>query len=66
MPPNRLDSTLKELSQLYPDSYLMGDSGLLDEPDVAKNVDGGSKKVSDGEVPLIPFDQLCAIAFYFW
>ena len=63
MPPNRLDSTLKELSQLYPDSYLMGDSGLLDEPDVAKNVDGGSKKVSDGEVPLIPFDQLCAIAF---
>ncbi len=63
MPPNRLDSTLKELSQLYPDSHLLGDSGFFDEPDITRNADGGAKKVSDDDVPLIPFDQLCAIAF---
>jgi acyl-coenzyme A synthetase/AMP-(fatty) acid ligase len=63
MPPNRLDSTLDELTQLYPDSYLLGDAEVSDEAENGKSSDGGAERVSSDQVPLIPSDQLCAIAF---
>jgi acyl-coenzyme A synthetase/AMP-(fatty) acid ligase len=63
MPPNRLDNTLEELSQLYPDSYLLGDGEYSDEFVDGKDVSSEADKILIDEVPLIPADQLCAIAF---
>lgn len=67
MPPNRLVRTLEQLAEKYPDSYSLGESGLLE-----KELDGEAERKSHrtipiGEynngVPMIPADQLCAIAF---
>lgn len=58
MPPNRLDSTLAELAQSYPDSYCLDDAVLNAAAGAEESADTG-----DGEFPLIPAGQLCAIAF---
>lgn len=63
MPPNRLDKTLEELSQLYPDSYVLGDTEFSDGLIEGKDPDREADKIPGDEVPLIPADQLCAIAF---
>jgi len=63
MPPNRLTKTLEQLAKNYPDSYSLGESDLLNEK--ANRYSHNPVPVTDyrGEVPLIPIDQLCAIAF---
>jgi len=63
MPPNRLDNTLKELAQQYPDSYTLGTSGFS-----YQEIENGTFRGKPGEFqnddnPLIAADQLCAVAF---
>lgn len=63
MPPNRLDHTLEELAQQYPDSYKLGACGLS-YPEIRKGVFRGKPgQFQDDDIPLISADQLCAIAF---
>ena len=63
MPPNKLESTLDELRLSYPDSYFLGDSGLFETAGASEAPVAGSADLPSDEIPLIPADQLCAIAF---
>ncbi len=63
MPPNRLDKTLQDLAQQYPDSYFLGDGEFADVGVDGINRHAGRHKIAGGDIPLIPVDQLCAIAF---
>jgi acyl-coenzyme A synthetase/AMP-(fatty) acid ligase len=56
MPPNRLQKTLDQLKGKFPDSYFL-DQGVVR----AGIAEPAGKAVP--EVPAIPADQLCAIAF---
>ena len=56
MPPNRLSSTLSQLSADYPDNYQ-----LLDDDLQLLEAEGSAS--GDFEVPTIPLEQLCAVAF---
>ncbi len=63
MPPNRLDSTLAELTQQYPDSYTLGTIGFS-----YKEIENGAFRgkpddIRDEDIPLISAEQLCAVAF---
>lgn len=63
MPPNRLESTLEELAQQYPDSYTLGATGFS-----YQEIENGTFRGKPGEfqhddIPLIPANQLCAVAF---
>jgi len=63
MPPNRLATSLEQLVQAYPDSYTTGDSGQ-DGSELRSSMP--EHDLNSGnliEVPEIPSDQLCAIAF---
>jgi len=67
MPPNRLVKTQEQLARKYPDSYSLGESDLL-EKELKREVDRNSLWTKpageyNGEVPVIPADQLCAVAF---
>ena len=55
MPPNRLPRTLEDLAGIYPDSYSLSDRDFADET--------GDWAGQAYEIPVIPADQLCAIAF---
>ena len=59
MPPNRLPATLQQLGSKYSDNYLLTDE------DVSRWDNTADHDVANShfEVPLIPLDQLCAIAF---
>ncbi len=61
MPPNRQRQTLQNLAQEYADCYAFGDTGLDDIECVDSNL--AVKGTIDSDVPGIPDDQLCAIAF---
>jgi acyl-coenzyme A synthetase/AMP-(fatty) acid ligase len=63
MPPNRLRATLEEILEEYQDSYILSDCGLRDF-DVAAAVTAHTVP-ADGHAPcpVIPDQQLCAIAF---
>jgi len=63
MPPNRLTKTLEQLARNYPDSYSLGESDLLNEKANRKSHNPVPVMDYRSEVPLIPIDQLCAIAF---
>jgi len=63
MPPNRLDSTLKELAQQYPDSYTLGTTGFSYQEIENGTYRAGPGEIQDDDNPLVPADQLCAIAF---
>jgi acyl-coenzyme A synthetase/AMP-(fatty) acid ligase len=63
MPPNRLDNTLKELAQQYPDSYTLGAVGLSHQEIESETCLGEPAEFQDTDIPLIPADQLCAVAF---
>ena len=55
MPPNRQPRTIEQLFQTYPDCHVIGESdGVAPRQTVAE---------SKIEIPKIPADQLCAIAF---
>lgn len=59
MPPNRLPATLQQLAQQYPDSYsLVDDDALLSA--IFAHSDADQTAV---EIPTIPVNQLCAVAF---
>lgn len=69
MPPNRLPATVQQLGSKYPDNYSLTDE---DVSQLDASQKGGSQlgipvdqsMASDCfEVPLIPTDQLCAVAF---
>ena len=53
MPPNRQPNTVRQLQELYPDSYRVGEEGV--EPTFAN--------ATDTRIPDIADEQLCAIAF---
>lgn len=53
MPPNRQPNTIRQLQELYPDSYLVGEGGV--EPTFTN--------ATDTRMPDIADEQLCAIAF---
>lgn len=53
MPPNRQPYTLRQLQELYPDSYVIGDGG--EEP--------AAQPAGDASIPDIDDEQLCAVAF---
>jgi acyl-coenzyme A synthetase/AMP-(fatty) acid ligase len=55
MPPNRLQKTLDQLERSYPDSYFL-------DQDVVSAGTGAEEPAGDA-APMIPADQLCAIAF---
>lgn len=64
MPPNRLDGTLNELTLAYPDSYTLSDAGKTGETNsVEPNDTDPDVCQHDGPFPMVPDDQLCAIAF---
>lgn len=63
MPPNKLDATLEDLTKSYPDSYFLGGTELSADLESRKNPGVETEKTSYDEVPFIPSDQLCAIAF---
>lgn len=58
MPPNRLHKTLDQLAEKYPDSYFIDNLELFVRVD-----DKDGSGYQGGDVPLIPDEQLCAIAF---
>lgn len=62
MPPNKLQSTLDELIQSYPDSYFLEISELSETLSAIPPATGGDT-APDDEIPLIPAGRLCAIAF---
>jgi acyl-coenzyme A synthetase/AMP-(fatty) acid ligase len=55
MPPNRLPRTLEDLAGIYPDSYSLSDRDFAEKT--------GDCAGQANEIPAIPADQLCAIAF---
>lgn len=59
MPPNRLPATLQQLGSEYPDYY------LLSNEDVSEWDKSAGQTLTDSpfEIPAIPADQLCAVAF---
>jgi len=64
MPPNRLDKTLDELASEYPDSYTLGGAGNEDGLNLLQPHDSSHvTDAHDSPLPVIPADQLCAIAF---
>jgi len=63
MPPNKLQSTLDELKQTYPDSYFLESSELSEAVSAAESPTTVGDLAPGDEIPLIPADQLCAIAF---
>ena len=63
MPPNRLDSTLEELAQQYPDSYVLGATGFSYQEFESGVFRGKPGEFQGDDIPLIPADQLCAVAF---
>ena len=62
LPPNRLEKTLEHLANDYPDSYVLGGSDLSDN-EVFSIESSGELAGADCDIPKIPEDQLCAIAF---
>lgn len=60
MPPNRLASTLGELKQIYSDSYTLKEAHLAC---LLAKQQHSLKQTAPKEFPLIPDNQLCAIAF---
>ena len=62
MPPNRLAATLEQLTEAYPDSYTLGDISSGNSNIASSNLSRESPAKSI-EAPVIPADQLCAIAF---
>jgi len=62
LPPNRLAKTLEHLANDYPDSYVLGGPDSSDNK--VFSIEGfGELTGLEGDVPSIPEDQLCAIAF---
>lgn len=59
MPPNRLPATLQKLAQQYPDNYSLTDSDPLLAPVYTKS----NSIETEFIVPVIPTQQLCAVAF---
>lgn len=63
MPPNRLDNTIEELTQLYPDSYTLTGYDFHEQFLENKGPANKATNSQSDEVPLIPAEQLCAVAF---
>ena len=63
MPPNRLPATLDEIRAEYPDSYVLADCGRTDFDLGAALRDPSVPESPAASCPMIPEDQLCAIAF---
>jgi len=63
MPPNRQSQTLERLRMVYPDSYSLGHSGENDYEMIPGDVLHMEPGSVDTQVPEIPANQLCAIAF---
>jgi acyl-coenzyme A synthetase/AMP-(fatty) acid ligase len=63
MPPNRLDNTLEELAQQYPDSYMLGATSFSYQEFENGAFRGKPGEFQRDDIPLIPADQLCAVAF---
>ena len=70
MPPNRLNKTLEQLAGKYSDCYSLKESDLLEIINKDRETDRGKARDSRRragnyslEVPAIPEDQLCALAF---
>ncbi len=63
MPPNRLAKTLEQLTIEYPDSYSLNDSDLDKRELFRDSSQSTQTREKHGVVPLVPTDQLCAIAF---
>lgn len=63
MPPNRLPATLDEIRAEYPDSYVLADCSVTDFDlgQVLRDLPDSNSQVAS--CPLIPEEQLCAIAF---
>jgi acyl-coenzyme A synthetase/AMP-(fatty) acid ligase len=62
MPPNRLAKTLKQLAKDYPDSYLLEDFDGYGQAFLSENYRCRQGE-TERDVPLIPENQLCAVAF---
>lgn len=63
MPPNRLKTTLELLGEMFPDSYTLGDSTLADCESSRNMPRSGPLGEFHPDLPEIPAEQLCAIAF---
>ena len=63
MPPNRLKQTLEHLAVAYPDCYIIGETAHTDYEISAGGLANCIPGTSHVQVPKIPSDQLCAIAF---
>lgn len=64
MPPNRLPATLQQLGNAYPDNYSITDDDVSKWADAAEQAAAGSHIAEHHyEVPQIPAEQLCAVAF---
>ena len=63
MPPNRLAETLDQLARQYPDSYFLDENNLPGKNVKGDRDPGKLTEQAASKIPLIPVDQLCAIAF---
>lgn len=63
MPPNRLEKTLEQLVEAYPDSYFLADAVKPGQDGDRNSHRSQSNQSESHEVPMISADQLCAVAF---